>query len=103
MEKITQQHELLTPQKELKAFFLGIMSQRYNADKTINSSRLDRLQQDILEFTVNIKKNHSVEDYEGSEAYHMLIESSVKSEKKKTPDPLFDEVHDYIKKRLAFL
>ncbi|MES2985720.1 MAG: hypothetical protein V4686_01170 [Patescibacteria group bacterium] len=91
MEKLIQ-HEPSMAHKNLEAHLRGIHS--------VHKDNPERVQEMLYDFVTELREKHSQEALQGSEAYHMVAGSSLRSEPM-VPDPFFDEIDSFVKNKLS--
>lgn len=88
---------------ELRAFYIAVEENIYNPDETIDIEKQELLEGYKKEFLTEMDSKYSVEERNGSEAYHILKGSTVQENKRISPDPIFDDVDSFMKNRLGLI
>ncbi len=93
MENFTHTSEQgLSPQQKLVAHFRGIQKVHENAFESVHES--------IVKFTQELKTKFTPEELLASEAYHVLIGSTMR-EHAHIPDPVFKDIEEFVKNTLS--
>ena len=86
------EHEPSRAHRNLEAHLKGIHS--------VHKNDPERVQEELSDFVAELRQKHSQEALEGSESYHILVGSSLRTEPM-VPDPFFDEIDSFVKNRLS--